>query len=110
MPKICEPEFNWDAPCLAREYDSWSVYKDMNFIAHKEKDDMIMASYIYGWIGQKGMDDPAGLIWKEGWVLTSDKTLMKKGLCKPSDSYMKYRRKLSLLPPGTMPLRPSLQS
>ena len=47
MPKIGEPEFNWDAPSLAREYDRWMVCIDMNFIVHKEKDDRIMASYIY---------------------------------------------------------------
>ena len=38
---------------------------DMNFTAHKDKDDKIMTSYIYGWIGQKGRDDLPGLIWKE---------------------------------------------
>ena len=103
MPKIGEPEFNWDAPCLAREYDRWMVYIEMNFFAHKEKDDKIMASYIYGWIGQKGRDDLGGLIWKEGEVWASGKTLMKKmtELCRPSDNYMKYRRKLSLLTQGT---------
>ena len=103
MPKIGEPDFNWDAPCLAREYDRWMVCIEMNFIAHKEKDGKIMASYIYGWIGQKGRDDLAGLIWKEGEVWTSGKTLMKKmkELCRPSDNYMKYRRKLSLLTQGT---------
>ena len=76
---------------------------EINFIAHKEKDDKIMACYIYGWIGQKGRDDLAGLIWKEGEVWTSGKTLMKKmkKLCRPSDNYMKYRRKLSLLTQGT---------
>ena len=47
MPKIGEPEFNWDAPSLAREHDRWMVCIDMNFIVHKEKDDKIMASYIY---------------------------------------------------------------
>ena len=103
MPKIGEPDFNWDAPCLAREYDRWMVCIEMNFFAHKEKDDKIMASYIYGWIGQKGRDDLAGLIWKEGEVWTSGKTLMKKmkELCRPSDNYMKYRRKHSLLTQGT---------
>ena len=65
MPKIGESEFNLDAPCLAREYDRWMVCIDMNFIAYKEKDDKKMASYIYGWIEQKGRDDLAGLIWKE---------------------------------------------
>ena len=64
MPKIGEPEFNWDAPWLARECDRWVVCIDMNLIAHKEKDDEIMASYIYGWIGKKDTDDFAGLIWK----------------------------------------------
>ena len=75
----------------------------MNFTAHKEKDDKIMASYIYGWIGQKGRDDLAGLIWKEGEVWTSGKTLMKKmkELCRHSDNCMKYRRKLSLLTQDT---------
>ena len=65
---IGEPELNWYAPCLAREYDRWMVCIEMNFIAHKEKDDKIMASYIYGWIDQKGRDNLAGLIWKEGDV------------------------------------------
>ena len=103
MPKIGEPEFNWDAPCLAREYDRWMVCIEMNFIAHKEKDDKILASYVYGWIGQKGRDDLAGLILKEDKVWTSGKTLMKKmkELCRHSDNYMKYKRKLSLLPQGT---------
>ena len=79
------------------------AYIDMNFTAHKEKKDKIMASYIYGWIGQKDRDDLPGLIWKEGDVWTSGKTLMKKmkELCKLSDNYMKYRRKLSLLTQGT---------
>ena len=62
MPKIGEPEFNWDVPCLAREYDRWMVYIDMSFIAHKENFDQKMASYLYGWIGQKVRDDLAGLI------------------------------------------------
>ena len=103
MPKIGEPEFNWDAPCLAREYGRWMVCIEMNFIAHKEKDDKILASYVYGWIGQKGRDDLAGLILKEDKVWTSGKTLMKKmkELCRHSDNYMKYKRKLSLLPQGT---------
>ena len=103
MPTIGEPEFNWDAPCWAREYDRWMVCIDMNFIVHKEKDDKIIASYVYSCIEQKGRDDLAGLIWKEGKVLTSDKTLIKKlkDLFKPSDNYMKYRRKLSLLTQGT---------
>ena len=65
MPKISKPEFNCDVPCLAREYDRWMVYIDINFIAHKEKDDKIMVSNIYGWMGQKGRDDLAGLIWNE---------------------------------------------
>ena len=62
----------------------------MNFIVHKEKDDKIMASYIYGWIGKKSRDDLAGLIWKEGEVGTSGMSLMKKmkELCRPSDKYM----------------------
>ena len=69
----------------------------------QKKDDMIMGSYIYGWIGQKGRDDVAGVIWKEGEVWTSGKISMKKmkELYKPSDNYMKYRRKLSLLMQGT---------
>ena len=37
---------------------------DMNFNAHKEKDDKIMASYIYRWTGQKGRDALVGLICK----------------------------------------------
>ena len=78
MPKIGEPEFNLDALLLAREYDRWMKCIDMNFNAHKEKDDKIMASYTYAWIGQKGRDDLAYLIWKEGEVWTSGKTLMKK--------------------------------
>ena len=53
MLKIGEPEFNWDAPCLAREYDRWMVCVDMSFIAHKEKGDKILANYIYDLIGQK---------------------------------------------------------
>ena len=78
------------------------VCMDMNFIAHKEKVDKIIASYIYGWIGQKGRDDLVGLIWKEVDVWTSGKKLMKKikEFCKPSDNYIKYRRKLSLLTQG----------
>ena len=69
----------------------------------QEKDGKITASFIYGWIGLKGRDDLAGLIWKEGEVLTSGKTLIKKikELYRPSDNYMKYGRKLSLLTQGT---------
>ena len=48
MHKIDEPEFNWDAPCLTREYDRRIVCIDMSFIAHKEKDDKITTSYICG--------------------------------------------------------------
>ena len=64
--------------------------------------DKIMASYIYGWIGQKGRDDLAGVIWKEGEVWTSGQILMKKmkELCMLSDNYMKSRRKLILLAQG----------
>ena len=51
---------------------------DKNFIAHKEKNDKIMASNIYGQMGQKGRDGFAGLIWKECGVWTSGKTLMNK--------------------------------
>ena len=103
MAEIGGPEFDWDAPCLAREYDRWMVGIYMSFSAHKEKDDKIMASYIYRWTWQKGRDDPAGLIWKEDDIWTSGKTLMKKmkELCKSSDNYMKYRRQLSLLTQGT---------
>ena len=66
-----------------------------------------MASYIYGWIAQIGRDDLAGLIWKEGEVWTIGKTLNKKmkELCRPSDSYMKYRRKLSSLTQDTKALK-----
>ena len=79
-------QLNWDAPCLATEKDRWMACIDMTFIAHKEKDDKIMASYVYGWIGQKGREDLTGLIWKEDEVWTSGKTLMKniKELCKPT--------------------------
>ena len=43
------------------------------------------------------------MIWKEGEVWISGKTLMKKmkQLCKLSDNYMKYRMKHSLLTQGT---------
>ena len=68
MPKIGEPEFNWDAPCLASEYDRWMVCIDMNFIVQKEKEDKIMPCYIYGSIGQKCGDDLAGLMWNESEV------------------------------------------
>ena len=65
MPEISEYGFNRGAPCLAKDYERWKMYTDMNFIAHKEKDDKMMATYIYGWIGQKGRGDLLGLIWRE---------------------------------------------
>ena len=40
----------------------------MNFIAHKDTDDKIMTSYIYGWIGKRSKDHLAGLIWREAEV------------------------------------------
>ena len=42
------------------------MFTDMNFIFHKEKDDKVMVSYMYGWIGQKDGDDLASLMWEEG--------------------------------------------
>ena len=39
------------------------VCRDLNFNIHKEENDKIVASYIQSWIGQKGTDDLAGLIW-----------------------------------------------
>ena len=53
MPKIGKTELKWYALGLAREYDRWVVCIDMSFIAHKEEDDKIIASYVYGWIGKK---------------------------------------------------------
>ena len=38
---------------------------DMNFTAHKEKDNKKMASYIYVLRGKKGIDDLEGLMWRE---------------------------------------------
>ena len=57
MPKKDKHEFNWDAPCLTREYDRWMVCIEMNFIAHKEKDIRKMASYICDWIGKEGRNN-----------------------------------------------------
>ena len=53
MAKICESEFNWNAPCLATEYEGQLVCIDMHFIANKDKDDKIMASDIFRWMGHK---------------------------------------------------------
>ena len=80
-----------DAPHLARQYDRWMVC-----IAHKEKDDKIMTSYIL-MDRAKRRGELVGLIWKEGEVWTNGKTLMKKmkEFCKPSNNYMKYSRKLN---------------
>ena len=74
MPQIGIPEVNY----LAREYKQLMVCIEINVIAHKEKDEKIMASYIYHWIGQKGRDDLAGLMWREGEPCSSGKILMKK--------------------------------
>ena len=54
MPKIGEPDFSGDAPCLARKYERWMDCMHINFIAYKKKNDKTMASYLYDWIGQKG--------------------------------------------------------
>ena len=43
MPQIGEPEFNWNATCLAGEYVIWIVCIDINFTVHKEKGDRITA-------------------------------------------------------------------
>ena len=64
MPRIGELQFNWDAPCLVTEYEKLIVSRDMSFITSKEKEHKIMASCIYGWIGQKDRDDLAGLTWR----------------------------------------------
>ena len=38
---------------MARNDERSKVCTNKNFIIHKEKDKNIMASYIYGWIGEK---------------------------------------------------------
>ena len=66
-----------------------------------------MTSCIYGWIGQKSSDDLVDLIWRQDKIWTSGKTLVKKmkESYKPSDNYMKYRRKLCLLGWGMKTLK-----
>ena len=65
MHKIGDPEFSYDAPCVAREYERWKVCIDMNFTFCKGKGNKKMVGYIYGWIGKKDRVYFEGLIWGE---------------------------------------------
>ena len=65
MYKIGELEFSYVVPAVGREYKRKKVCIDMNFIAHKEEENKIIASYIYGWMGKKGKNDLGGLTWRQ---------------------------------------------
>ena len=75
MNKIGNPDFNWSAPSLEREFISFKRVARNNFITHKTTNKEQRGSFPRGWIGDIGEEKLQSFNWIDNNFYNPDEIL-----------------------------------
>ena len=75
MSKIGNPDFNWSAPSLEKEFIRFKRVARNNFIAHKTTNKEQQGSFLRGWIGDIGEEKLESFNWTDDNFYNPDEIL-----------------------------------